>query len=236
MIPLRDTIPSRTVPFVNTLLIFGNVAAFIGQLMQGRHLDAFLAHYAFVPARFFHPSLWSGPAGAGVLTVITSMFLHGGLLHLGGNMLYLWIFGDNVEDALGHLRYLIFYLATGVAAALAHGLIDSTSAIPTVGASGAIAGVLGAYFVLYPHARVVTLVPLFILFPLIEVPAVLYLLGWFLMQFWYGSAALVSPGRGAAAGGGVAWWAHVGGFVAGLALVFLMRPRRRPAASVRLRS
>ena len=130
------------------------------------------------------------------------MFLHGGLLHLAGNMLFLWIFGDNVEDALGHGRYLVFYLGSGVLAALLQGALRPASLVPMVGASGAIAGVLGAYFVLYPHARVVTLVPLFFLFPLVEVPAFLFLLLWFLLQFWQGSAALVTSGKAGAAAGG----------------------------------
>jgi len=161
------------------------------------------------------------------------MFLHGGVLHLAGNLLYLWIFGDNVEDALGHLRYLGFYLAAGVVAALLQAAVNPASAIPNIGASGAIAGVLGGYFVLYPRARVVTLVPLFFLFPLVEVPAGIYLLFWFLMQFWMGSANLASAGRQAETGG-VAWWAHVGGFVAGVLLILVLRPRRKPAARYRI--
>ncbi len=159
--------------------------------------------------------------------LFTSMFLHGVLLHLAGNMLFLWIFGDNVDDALGHGRYLLFYLGSGVLAALLQGLFATTSLVPLIGASGAIAGVLGAYFVLYPHARIVTIVPLFLLFPLVEVPAFLFLLVWFLLQFWQGSASLLDAGR--ASGGGVAWWAHVGGFAAGIALLLVLKPRRRPA-------
>jgi membrane associated rhomboid family serine protease len=142
------------------------------------------------------------------------MFLHGGFLHLAGNMLFLWIFGDNVEDALGHGRYLLFYVGSGLLASLLQGLFATSSLVPMVGASGAIAGVLGASFVL---------------FPLVEVPAFVFLLLWFLLQFWQGSAVLVTSGRAGAAGGGVAWWAHVGGFVAGIALLVLLKPRRRPA-------
>ena len=155
--------------------------------------------FAFVPARLFHPELFAGwTAGASVVTIFTAMFLHGGFLHLGGNMLFLWIFGDNVEDALGHGRFLVFYLVCGVAATLLQAVLSPASTIPNLGASGAIAGVLGAYFVLYPRARIVTIVPLFFLFPLVEVPAGLYLLGWFLMQFWMGSSQLASAGRRAA--------------------------------------
>jgi hypothetical protein len=216
---------------VNTLLIGVNVAAFVLELLQGPALPEFVRTFAFVPARFFHPGMYEGwTFSASLVTIFTAMFLHGGFLHLAGNMLYLWIFGDNVEDALGHFRYLVFYLASGVAATLLQALLWPGSEVPNLGASGAIAGVLGAYFVLYPHARVVTLVPLFIFFPLVEVPAFLYLLFWFLMQFWMGSSSLFAR----AAGGGVAWWAHVGGFLAGLVMVALLKPARRPAPGYRI--
>ena len=235
LIPIRDTIPSRTVPLVNHLLIALNVAAFAAELLQGARLDSFLWRHAFVPARFFHPGLYEGwTVGAGVVTVLSAMFLHAGLLHLAGNLLYLWIFGDNVEDALGHGRYLLFYLGSGILATLFQAAFVPGSEVPNLGASGAIAGVLGAYFVLYPRARVVTVVPLFILFPLVEIPAGLYLLGWFLLQFWMGSASIAS-GKAVAAQGGVAWWAHIGGFLAGLVLLFLLRPKRRPAPGYSIR-
>jgi membrane associated rhomboid family serine protease len=232
VIPLRDTVPTRTVPFVNVLLIVLNVFAFLVELGQGDRFEVFVRTFAFVPQRFFHPSLYYGwTFGANVVTIFTAMFLHGGLLHLGGNMLYLWIFGDNIEDDLGHFRYLVFYLACGAGATLLQAILMPGSRVPNLGASGAIAGVLGAYFVLHPRARIVTLVPLFFFFPLVEVPAGLYLLFWFLLQFWMGSSSLATA-RGAA--GGVAWWAHVGGFVAGIVLVFLMKPSRRPAPSYRI--
>jgi membrane associated rhomboid family serine protease len=235
LIPLRDTIPRRTVPFVTRLLLVANVAAFVLEVLQGERLDAFVNVFAFVPARLFHPELFPGwTAGASVVTIFTAMFLHGGLMHLAGNMLYLWIFGDNVEDALGHGRFLFFYLVCGVSATLLQAFLSPASMVPNLGASGAIAGVLGAYFVLYPRAKVVTIVPLFFLFPLVEVPAGLYLLGWFLLQFWMGSSQLTVAGRDAAAQGGVAFWAHVGGFVAGVAWVLLFRPRRMPAARFRI--
>ncbi len=234
MIPLRDTIPTRTVPFVTRLLVVANVAAFVLEVLQGDRLDAFVDTFAFVPARLFRPDLFPGwTTGAAVVTIFTAMFLHGGLLHLVGNMLFLWIFGDNVEDALGHGRFLVFYLVCGVSATLVQAFLAPAMTVPNLGASGASAGVLGAYFVLYPRARVVTIVPLFILFPLVEVPAGLYLLVWFAMQFWMGSAQLASGGRGAAQGG-VAFWAHVGGFVAGVVWVLLMRPRRTPPARYRI--
>jgi membrane associated rhomboid family serine protease len=235
VIPLRDTIPRRTVPFAMRLILVANVAAFVLELLQGERLDAFVNTFAFVPARLFHPELFPGwTAGASVVTIVTAMFLHGGFLHLAGNMLFLWIFGDNVEDALGHGRFLVFYLACGVFAMLLQAFLSPGSTVPNLGASGAIAGVLGAYFVLYPRARVVTVVPLFFLFPLVEVPAGLYLLGWFLLQFWMGSSQLASAGRGVAAQGGVAFWAHVGGFVAGVAWILAFRSKRTPAARYRI--
>lgn len=233
MLPLRDTIPRRTFPIVNHLLIAANVLAFAYRWSLGTGVVEFVSRWAFVPARLLHPAKdLAGPLGHTALTALTALFLHGGFLHLAGNLLYLWIFGDNVEDELGHVRYLAFYLAAGVAATLLHAVVDSRSTVPTLGASGAIAGVLGAYFVLFPRARVVTLVPLFVLFPLVEIPAALYLLGWFAMQLWLGSASLVTGPSGA---GGVAFWAHVGGFVAGLLLLPVFRPRRRPPPTYRLR-
>lgn len=230
LIPLRDTIPTRTVPLVNGALIAACVGVWVLQLLAGNGGEALVRAFGFVPARLFHAGeLGPGSLPLGALGLFSSMFLHGGLFHLAGNMLFLWIFGDNVEDALGHGRYLVFYLGSGVLAALLQGLFAPSSLVPMVGASGAIAGVLGAYFVLYPHARVVTLVPLFLFFPLVEVPAFLFLLLWFLLQFWQGSAEFVTSGQAGAASGGVAWWAHVGGFVAGIALLALLKPRRRPA-------
>jgi membrane associated rhomboid family serine protease len=151
------------------------------------------------------------------------MFLHGGWLHLLGNMWFLWVFGDNIEDRLGHLRYLVFYLATGLGAGLAHALLNLSSTIPAVGASGAISGVLGAYFVLFPHSRVITLVPLLFFFFTVRLPAVIILGYWFAIQFISGLGAVALPGSG-----GVAWWAHIGGFVLGAVLVRMFRPRRRP--------
>jgi len=230
LIPLRDTIPRRSAPLVNGALLAACVAVFLVQVAEGPRFGAFLSSWGFVPDRLFHASRYGeGALLGGAAGLVTSMFLHGGLLHLAGNMLYLWIFGDNVEDALGHGRYLVFYLGSGALSALLSGALSPSSTVPLVGASGAIAGVLGAYFVLYPRARVLTLVPLFFLFPLVEVPAAVYLLFWFLMQFFMGT---VSAARSAAGGaeGGVAWWAHVGGFLAGILLLSLLRPRERPVA------
>ena len=213
VIPLRDVIPSRTTPVVVYALIALNALAFLyEQTLTERGLRQFIMAYGLVPAMFD----WT--------TVFSSMFLHGGWMHFLGNMLYLWIFGDNVEDRMGHGRFLAFYLLCGIAAALAQTMVSPDSMVPMVGASGAVAGVMGAYFVLYPKSRVLTLFP----FPLtlIEIPAV-YLLGlWFVMQFVNGLGALVPPAEGQLAGG-VAFWAHIAGFGAGVLMVFLFRRPER---------
>ena len=213
MIPLRDVIPSRTFPFFTVTLIVLNSATFLFEVsLPDRALQQFVITYGIVPARF------------DVLTVFTSMFLHGGWLHFLGNMLYLWIFGDNVEDRVGHARFVVFYLVCGAAAAFAHVWVNPASTIPTIGASGAIAGVLGAYFVLYPHSRVLALVPLFIIWELIEVPAIIFLGIWFLMQFFSGVGSLAKT---TVETGGVAFWAHVAGFLAGMAAVLVLKKPSR---------
>jgi membrane associated rhomboid family serine protease len=224
MIPLRDSVPAQSWPVVTWTLIGLNVWVFLNEVLLGPEVEAFVQTWGFIPARYFFvaavdPSDWIGR----YLPLFTSMFLHGGWAHLIGNMVYLWIFGDNVEDRLGHLRYLAFYLVAGVGAGLAHAYLFPDSAVPTVGASGAISGILGAYLVLFPRARVLTLIPLvFIFFHIVELPAVLYLGFWFLMQLLSGTLALGLAGEG----GGVAWWAHVGGFIVGMTLVPLLRRRR----------
>jgi membrane associated rhomboid family serine protease len=213
MIPLRDIVPSRTTPIVTISLIVANVLVFLYELTLGRAVDDFTLYFGLVPAAFS----W--------VAVFTSMFLHGGLFHVAGNMLYLWIFGDNVEDRMGHGRFLVFYLLCGTAAALAQTITAPDSVVPMVGASGAIAGVMGAYFVLYPKSRIVTLVPLFFFFQIIEVPAIFFLGIWFVMQFLSGVGSIVTATAG---GGGVAFWAHVAGFVAGLSgVIVFRRPERQ---------
>lgn len=236
MIPLRDDVPSRTLPFVNLSLIALNVFAFVLEIGMGRGLERFFSQAAVIPV------LFSGSDGSlGAIDVIRttfdrdlgyrvllSMFLHGGWAHLLGNMLYLWIFGDNVEDRLGHFRYLVFYLLCGWTASYAHVWADPLSRLPSIGASGAIAGVLGAYITLYPQARVVTLLPLGFFTQLVQIPAVFFLGIWFLQQFVSGALSLAVQ---TAQTGGVAWWAHVGGFAAGFVLVwFFQGPGRRPPA------
>ena len=214
MIPLRDTIKTRRRPVVTWALIAVNLVVFIFEISLGEEgLRSLFFSYGIVPADFSPPAL------------VTSMFLHAGLFHLLSNLWTLWIFGDNVEDRLGRFRYFVFYIACGIAAGIVHSLSDLSSTMPTIGASGAIAGVLGAYFLLYPRARVVTLVPLFFWPLFFEVPAYFFLGFWFLTQVLSGGLAVA--GVGAA---GIAWWAHVGGFVAGLGLHRMMLPRRLPAA------
>ena len=213
MFPISDVIPSRTTPFVTVSLIAINAIVFLYQVtLSDLALELFVGTYALIPAWFSWPALF------------TSQFLHAGWMHAIGNMLYLWIFGDNVEDRLGHGRFLIFYLASGAAAALLQTLFNPFSNVPMVGASGAIAGVMGAYFVLYPHSRVLTAVFLVIFFDIIEIPAIFFLGIWFLMQLLSGVGSL---GASNAAGGGTAFWAHIGGFVVGAAIGAVLRATDR---------
>src|SRR5215831_1820158 len=216
MIPLRDTTRSRTFPLVTILFIVLNGVVFFFELSLGRRLTQLFYIFGVVPSFYFSSRYWetTGLIG-GALPLLTSMFLHGGWLHFLGNMLYLWVFGDNVEDRVGHFGFLMFYFACGLAAAFLHIFTNPASTVPTVGASGAIAGVLGAYLVLFPGARVLTLVPIFFFFQLIELPALLFLGFWFVMQFFSGAMSLTA-GRDV---GGTAWWAHIGGFCAGIVLV-----------------
>ncbi len=212
MIPLRDVIPSRTTPYITITIIVLNALAWLFEVSLPHDvLNEFLTIYGVVPAYFSWP------------TLITSMFLHGSWSHVIGNMWYLWIFGDNVEDRVGHGRFIFFYLLCGIAAALGQVAVNPSSMLPTIGASGAIAGVMGAYFVLYPHSRVLTLVP-WIFIQIIELPAIVLLGFWFLMQlFSAGAIAVTASTHGS---GGVAFAAHVVGFVAGLGGVFLFRKRQ----------
>jgi membrane associated rhomboid family serine protease len=225
MIPLRDTIRSQSFPGATVLLIVLNVLAFFYELSLGNALDIFIMQYGAVPLRFILAGQMDEVSTVErFLPLFTSMFLHGGWLHLGGNMLYLWVFGDNVEDRLGHISFFLFYLACGLGAALSQIYIDPTSRIPMVGASGAVAGVLGAYLILLPHAHVLALIPIFFFFQVVELPALLFLVFWFLMQFLNGAVAITAAPYMT---GGVAWWAHIGGFVSGLALGFLIPKRKR---------
>jgi membrane associated rhomboid family serine protease len=218
-IPLKDLNPSRTYPFVNLTLILANIAVFIYQIgleisLSDRAFASLMRPYSTVPARF--PSFLAGHTDftTAFLPLLTSMFLHAGWLHLGGNMLFLWIFGDNVEDFFGHVVYLFFYLVCGIGSGLMHVLFNWHSNIAAVGASGAISGVMGAYILLYPRARILTLV---FIFP-IPIPAVIFLGLWFALQFLAGISTL-----GMRVTGGVAVWAHIGGFLLGMLLTSLRK-------------
>ncbi len=216
MIPLYDDNPRQHLPLITIALIAVNAAVFAYELSLefAGALDTFIARYSFVPARFLaHPF-----SAAQLATVFVAMFLHAGFLHIGGNMLFLWIFGDNVEDRLGPLRFLGFYLLCGIAATAAQAMADPSSAVPTLGASGAIAGVLGAYVLLYPRARVRTLVLLIIILEMVDLPALVVIGLWFLLQLANSIGSL-----GGASGAGVAYMAHVGGFVTGLLLAIPLR-------------
>jgi membrane associated rhomboid family serine protease len=220
MIPVSDTTPTRTFPVVNYTIIILNILAFLFEVSLGSHLQSFIATWAVVPDRIlnWHQHPWV------LLTLITAQFLHGGWMHVGGNMLYLWIFGDNVEEEMGHGRYLFFYLFGGVVASMAQILSHPHSTIPTLGASGAIAAVLGAYLVYFPRGGVTVLVPVFFYMEFVTLPAIFVLGTWFLEQLLNGT---LSISTGAAVTGGIAWWAHIGGFVTGLVLGPLFRRRRR---------
>jgi len=223
MIPLRDDAPRFTRPWITLFLIALNVMVFLFQdsLNLRDHL-AFARQFGFVPARIGAWFNGNMPVDVAFLPAVTSMFLHAGWLHLIFNMWFLWIFGDNVEDRLGHFGFLVFYLATGLFGNLAHYIFNADSTVPTVGASGAIAGVMGAYFLLFPSARVLTLIPLLLIFPVLWIPAWVYLGYWFVGQFLSGAASSMTYARD----GGVAFWAHVGGFLSGLAMIKVL-PKRR---------
>jgi len=215
MIPLRDANPSNTVPLVNYTLIGVNVVVFLVEFSLGDRANTLLASLGVVPARVSDAlgSMTMEPEVA--LSFFTSMFLHGGWMHLIGNMVFLYVFGDNIEDRFGHGKYLFFYLTCGCAAAATQVTAAPESLVPMVGASGAIAGVLGAYVILYPRAKILTLIPIFFFLQLVELPAFLFLGIWFLMQMFSGVLSLQIGGDA----GGVAWWAHIGGFAAGAVLL-----------------
>ncbi|MBI5492766.1 MAG: rhomboid family intramembrane serine protease [Deltaproteobacteria bacterium] len=220
MIPLKDDVPSYTFPYVTIAIIALNIFVFTYQLTLGvRGTESFIYRTAAIPYEItnlidIRPRSVVPPP----LTLFTAMFVHGGILHLAGNMLFLWIFGDNIEDALGHFKFILFYLGSGVVASMAHISMEPSSTLPMIGASGAIAGVLGAYFLLFPRAKVLTLVFLVFFINVVRLPAVIFLGLWFLFQ-------ILSSGSG----GGIAWYAHIGGFVAGAAAIMILRPKIRRA-------
>ena len=216
MIPIRDSIPTRRTPVVNYLLIAANVAVFVLMWLAGSQQETLVYQFALIPASFT-----SALSLGDITDIFTSMFMHAGIGHLAGNMLYLWIFGDNVEDSMGKIMYLAFYLVGGVVASLTHILTNPGSQIPTVGASGAIAAVLGAYLVLFPRSHVATLIPLGFFLRVTMVPAALVLGLWFVLQLFSGVLSLGGPDVG-----GVAFWAHIGGFVAGVVMALVLGKRR----------
>jgi len=228
VIPLKDDVPSRTTPFVTVMIIVANVLAFFYQLSlgaEGHAAEAFLSEFGAVPCRLTGVCGAPGDFPAPYATVVTSMFLHGGVLHIAGNMLYLWIFGDNVEDTLGHGRFLLFYLFCGGAAAGAQTLVAPSSRVPMIGASGAISGVLGAYLLLFPYASVLTLFTFGFFIRVIRIPAILILGLWIVLQGIAGYLSINAAAHGRGEIGGIAWFAHIGGFLAGMALLFVLRPR-----------
>ena len=245
MIPLKDNIPSRTTPFVNYILIAISAIVFLAQLStQSTGTDPIVERFGMIPWRVFHPGEpveiqeqiryvdqsgfttdvelrtreLASPPFSPWLTLLSCIFLHGGWMHMLGNTWFLYIFGDNVEDRIGHFPYLLFYLFCGVGASAAHLATNVNSQIPTIGASGAIAGVMGAYFLLYPHARVTSVIPIFFFLHVVVLPAPLFLGIWFAIQFFQGTMAITSMQTG-----GVAWWAHIGGFVVGYAVAAVLR-------------
>jgi membrane associated rhomboid family serine protease len=225
MFPIQDDAPRRGVPLATYLLIALNVAVFLVEISLPKPiLEEVISLFGVVPARFTDPT-WPNPWGSfKYLTLFTCMFFHGGWIHLIGNMWTLWIFGDNVEDRMGSLRFVVFYFLCGLAASLVHIYMHPHSTVPTIGASGAISGVLGAYYALFPLARIVVLIPIFIFPFFFELPAVLYLAWWFFIQLFSGTLSVVHD----EIVGGVAWWAHVGGFVTGLLIhrIFCLGRRR----------
>ena len=232
MIPLKDDIPARTTPFVTVLLIALNVVVFLYQASLGldqesRAAEAFVFEFGVIPCRLSGACAVPLDFPSPIATVFTSMFMHGGVLHIGGNMLYLWIFGNNVEDTLGHGRFLLFYVLSGAAAALGQTAVNPDSAIPMIGASGAVSGVLGAYLLLFPYATILTLFMFGFFIRFIRVPAVIVLGFWIVLQLINGYITYSAAVMGRPEAGGVAWFAHIGGFLAGMVLLFLLRPRRR---------
>jgi len=220
MIPIKDNIPTRIFPIITISVIIVNILIFLWQRFAFGGIDSntIYKYYGLVPQELSMAIIERHELlPYNILTIFTSMFLHGGYFHLAGNMLYLWIFGNNVEDAVGHKKFVLFYLFSGIAAAIFQFLYDPSSNIPMIGASGAVSGVLGAYLLLFPRARVKTVLFIFIFIKVVEIPAILLLTIWFLIQLLYSS------------GEGVAWYAHIGGFIFGLLSIKLFRPAARPA-------
>ena len=217
MIPLRLSLAPQTVPVVNRALVIANVVIFTVQLFLGQRTEMLINIFGYIPARFLHPAAFGYNRVEVLITLVTSLFLHGGVVHLFGNMIYLWVFGGAIEEALGHVRYLIFFVMCGAMGSIAHTVVFTKSTVPSIGASGSIAGVLGAFLVLLPSARIVTLFPLVVYWAMAEIRAALFLPIWFGMQFFNGFLSLAAAMKTQEVAS-VAWWAHVGGFLFGAAI------------------
>ncbi|HEX3580281.1 MAG TPA: rhomboid family intramembrane serine protease [Thermoanaerobaculia bacterium] len=228
MIPLRHTLPARRAPVVNRALVAANVVVFIAQLMNAGAGERLIEIFGFMPARLIDPARFHYALWEAALTLVTSLFLHGGFVHLLGNMIYLWVFGGAIEDLFGHVRYFLFYLACGAIGSLTHTLLLPSSTVPSIGASGSIAGVLGAFLVLRPRARIVTLFPLVIYWAMAEIRAALFLPVWFAMQFMNGFMSLAAAAHTEEVSG-IAWWAHVGGFLFGAIIAGFYRMSKKSA-------
>jgi len=226
VIPLRHTLPRQHAPAVNRAIVAANVAVFVAQLYSGPSAEAMVEVFGFMPARLVNPAAFHYSAWEAALTLVTSLFLHGGFVHLFGNMIYLWVFGDAVEDSFGHAGYLLFFIGCGAVGSVTHTLIFPHSTVPSIGASGSIAGVLGAFLVLRPRARILTLFPFVVYWAMAEIRAMLFLPIWFLMQFFNGFLSLASA-RGTQEVAGIAWWAHVGGFIFGAIVAAIHRATRK---------
>jgi rhomboid family protein len=224
MIPIRQTLPYHTPPIVNRLLVGFNIAIFLVMLFLGPRAETVIDNLGFVPARLLNPAAYGDSGLEVAVTLVTSLFIHGGIVHLLGNMIYLWVFGGVIEDILGHIRYLLFFIVCGVVGSLVHTMIFPRSPVPSIGASGSIAGILGAFLVLRPRARIVTLFPLVVYWAMAEIRAIVFLPLWFALQFFNGFMSLAAAARTQV---GVAWWAHVGGFLFGAAVGFGVRGFKR---------
>jgi membrane associated rhomboid family serine protease len=228
MIPLRQTVPLATTPVINRALVAANVIVFGAQLFLGPMTERIIRTFGFMPARLLDPGSFGYAWWEVAITLVSSLFLHGGFVHLIGNLIYLWVFGGGVEEAMGRGRFLAFYLACGAAGSLTHTVLFPQSTVPSIGASGSIAGLLGAFLVFRPRARIVTLFPLVVYWAMAELPAVVFLPIWFGMQFFSGFLSLQAASATQEVAG-VAWWAHVGGFLFGMTIALIFRAIRKPS-------
>jgi len=222
MIPLKQTMPHRRTPGVTYAIVIANTAMFIVQIFLGPRAESLINVFGFIPLRLLHPELYGFTRMEAAITLVSSLFVHGGFVHLIGNMIYLWVFGGAVEDELGHFRYFVFYLFCGAIGSITHTFLFTGSPVPSIGASGSIAGILGAFLVLRPKARIITLFPLVVYWAMAEIPSIVFLPIWFLLQFFNGALALAAASRTQEVAG-IAWWAHVGGFLFGAIVGAIIR-------------